>query len=181
MRKIVYYVATSLDGYIAGENDDVSMFAVGGEGVEQYMYDLQSFDTVIMGRRTYEFGYRFGLEPGQPAYPHMDHFIYSSSLCFDNANDQVKVVPPDLNHLEALKKECGSEIYLCGGGNFAGWLMKNGLIDEVKLKVNPIILGGGIRLFGEHKVQTKLKMVYCQSYPDGMQIITFEVGHVLNN
>lgn len=80
MPKIVYYVAISLDGYIAGEGDDVSMFIPGGNGVEQYQKDLLDFSTVIMGRRTYEFGYQYGLQPGQPAYPHMEHYIFSDSL-----------------------------------------------------------------------------------------------------
>ncbi len=67
MPKIVYYVASSIDGFIAGVNDDISGFVPGGSGVEKYLSDLKSFKTVIMGRRTYEFGYQFGLEPGQPA------------------------------------------------------------------------------------------------------------------
>ncbi len=76
MKKIVYYVASSLDGYIAGINDDISTFIPDGKGVEKYLSDLQSFKTVIMGLRTYEFGYQFGLQPGQPAYPHMQHYIF---------------------------------------------------------------------------------------------------------
>ena len=84
MPKIIYYVASSLDGFIAGPEDDISDFAAGGSGVDQYLSDLQNFKTVIMGRRTYEFGYQYGLKPGQPAYPHMEHFIFSSSLQLAN-------------------------------------------------------------------------------------------------
>ena len=72
MARIIYYVASSIDGFIAGQNDDISDFVPGGKGVEKYLADLQKFKTVIMGRRTYEFGYQFGLEPGKPAYPHME-------------------------------------------------------------------------------------------------------------
>lgn len=175
MRKIVYYVATSLDGYIAGKNNDVSMFAMDGEGVDQYTYDLESFDTVIMGRNTYEFGYQFGLKPGEPAYPHMEHFIFSNNLTFKEKNNQVNVIPLELNKLLDLKSQVGSDIYLCGGGMFAGWLLKNGMIDEIKLKVNPLILGEGVRLFGEYSVPNKLSMIYNKSYDDGYQIITYKV------
>ncbi|MEJ2066019.1 MAG: hypothetical protein P8X74_22535, partial [Reinekea sp.] len=69
MRKIVYYVASSIDGYISGLNDDVSGFIYEGDGVQKYLNDLGSYDTVIMGKNTYEFGYKHGLKPGQPAYP----------------------------------------------------------------------------------------------------------------
>lgn len=175
MRKIVYYVATSLDGYIAGKDNDVSMFSSEGEGVEQYFYDLESYDTVIMGRNTYEFGYQYGLEPGEPAYANMEHFIFSNHMKLEKSSDLVHVVPLELEFLNDLKSQIGSDIYLCGGGMFAGWLLKNGLIDEIKLKVNPLILGDGVRLFGNYDMNNKLDMVYQQSYDDGMQISTYQV------
>ncbi len=175
MRKIIYYVATSLDGYIAGKNNDVSMFAHEGEGVEQYFYDLESFDTVIMGRNTYEFGYQYGLKPGQPAYQNMEHYIFSNKLSFEKASSQVHVLPICLDRLMDLKHQVGSDIYLCGGGTFAGWLFENGMIDELKLKINPVILGDGIRLFGDYKVANKLRPIYNRSYEDGFQIINYEV------
>jgi len=80
MRKIVYYVATSIDGFIAGPNEEIDMFIPDGPLVEQYKDDLQGFNTVIMGRNRYEFGYKFGLEPGKPAYPHMQHYIFFKIL-----------------------------------------------------------------------------------------------------
>ena len=76
MRRIVYYVAASIDGFISGPDGDIAGFVEGGSGVDKYLDDLGRFDTVIMGRKTYEFGYRFGLQPGQPAYPHMRHFCF---------------------------------------------------------------------------------------------------------
>ena len=71
MKKIIYYIASSLEGFITGRNEDISHFIYTGKGVEKYQNDLADFKTVIMGRKTYEFGYKYGLEPGQPAYPHM--------------------------------------------------------------------------------------------------------------
>ena len=59
MRKIIYYVAMSLDGFISGVNGDISGFVRDGNGVAKYLADLAEFDTVIMGKNTYEFGYRF--------------------------------------------------------------------------------------------------------------------------
>ena len=175
MRKIIYYVATSLDGFIAGKNDDVSMFAHRGEGVDQYMYDLQSFDTVIMGRNTYEFGYQYGLMPGQPAYPNMEHYIFSNSLSFEGADDQVHVRPVDLDALREIKDQVGSAIYLSGGGTFAGWLLENNMIDELRLKVNPILLGDGTKLFGEYRTTNRLQMMDHQSFDDGFQIAKYQI------
>ena len=76
MQKIVYYIATSIDGYICGKEGDASGFVGKGEGVTRYLQDLEAFDTVIMGRKTYE----FGLSPGEPAYPHMDHYSRNKIL-----------------------------------------------------------------------------------------------------
>ena len=175
MRKIVYYVATSLDGYIAGEQDDVSQFIAEGPGVQQYLEDLQGFDTVVMGRRTYEFGYQYGLQPGQPAYPHMKHLIVSRRLQFDQPHEQVRVVPPDIDFFKRLKRTAGSDIYLCGGGQLAGLLMQHHLIDEVKLKLNPIVLGTGIPLFGALAQPARFSLLDQQVFGDGMQILRYGV------
>ena len=178
MRLITYYVAASLDGFIAGPGDDISGFVQGGRGVEQYRQDLMSYDTVIMGRKTYEFGYQYGLQPGQPAYPHMRHYIFSNSLQFDAAHEQVRVRPPDLNVIRELKQGDGTDIYLCGGGAFAGWLLENQLIDRLKLKLNPLILGRGVRLFGKSTRSHRLTAIDSQRFEDnGLEIITYEINY----
>lgn len=176
MRKIIYYVASSIDGFIAGEDDDTSCFYTEGDCIEQYQYDLESMDTVIMGRRTYEFGYKYGLQPGQPAYPHMEHFIFSDHLHLDNLHEQVRIEKMDIDRVKALKSEIGSDIYLCGGGDFAGWLLAHGMIDELKLKLNPVVLGDGVPLFGKAQVNAKFDLKYHKRYPDGMQMITYDVS-----
>ena len=175
MKKIVYYVAVSIDGFIAGANDDVSGFFHEGEGVEKYKRDLENFDTVIMGRRTYEFGYQYGLKPGQPAYPHMKHYIFSDSLTFADTAESVHVVKMNVGFVEGLKKEEGSDIYLCGGGQFSGWLLDHKLIDVVKIKLNPLILGTGVKLFRESRNMYKLNLTDLETFNEGMKILSYDV------
>ena len=177
MKNIIYYVATSVDGFIAGPNGDISGFVQQGEGVDQYLKDLQSFDTVIMGRKTYEFGYKFSLKPGQPAYPHMDHYIFSNSLTFDQQHQKVKVCKPDIEIVRKLKNGAGTDIYLCGGGEFAGWLLDNKLIDILKIKLNPLIMGQGVRLFGTSGKQHQLKLIESHKYEEGLEIITYNIDY----
>lgn len=175
MPKIVYYVATSLDGYIAGTGDDISMFCYQGKGVEQYQKDLEQFATVIMGRRTYEFGYQYGLKPGQPAYPHMEHHIFSESLRFEGlVHPQVHVEPRSTDRIKEIVSNSPTDVYLCGGGSFAGWLLAYDLIDQLKIKLNPIVLGSGIRLFGERSAQSKWELLESNAFAERMQIITYE-------
>ena len=177
MRKIVYYVAISVDGFIAGPNDDISGFAQQGPGVEKYQQDLLQFDTVIMGRRTYEFGYQYGLSPGQPAYPHMDHYLFSNTLTFEHSHEKVHVVPPELSQVTALKEQDGSDIYLCGGGRFAGWLLDQRQIDVLKIKLNPVILGEGIPLFGGSSGTCQLTLIEQENFDKGPQILTYDVAY----
>lgn len=175
MKQLIYYVAVSLDGYIAGPNEDISSFILQGPGVEHYQNDLQQFKSVIMGRRTYEFGYQYGLPPGQPAYPNMEHYIFSNSLQLAQKADSVHVKPIEASIVKLLKEEAASDIYLCGGGVFAGWLLQEGLIDQVKLKVNPIVLGTGTPLFGNKSAENALQLKESLKFSDGMFINTYQV------
>ena len=174
MGKIVYYVAISIDGFIAGVDGDASAFTANGSGVDQYLKDLETFDTVIMGRKTYEFGYQFGLQPGQLAYKHMVHYIFSNTLDLANPDPRLSVEPLAIDRVREIKKMTGKPIYLCGGGTFAGWLLNNQLIDQVKVKLNPLILGQGIPLFVGVKQPHQLHRL-MQSHYDDIQIIEYDV------
>ncbi|MEP1305263.1 MAG: dihydrofolate reductase family protein [Balneola sp.] len=176
MPKIIYYVAGSLDGYIAGENDDISTFVASGKGVEKYLSDLQKFETVIMGRRTYEFGYKFGLKPGQPAYPHMTHHIFSDSLQIDQLADNVHIEKRSVQRIKEIRDISKTDVYLCGGGQFAGWLLDNGLIYQLKLKLNPIVLGSGIPLFGDSCSSFSCKLIEREFFDEGLAILTYHIN-----
>lgn len=136
--------------------------------------NLQKFKTVIMGRRTYEFGYQYGLEPGQPAYSHMEHFIFSDSLKIEKLAESVHIEKRLIDRIKEIKESAQSDINLCGGGEFAGWLLDNGLIDQLKL--NLIILGNGIRLFGNSKTKAKWDLIETESFEDGLKILTYDIG-----
>ena len=177
MNKIVYYVASSIDGYISGVNEDISGFVEGGNGVEKYLNDLKDFETVIMGRKTYEFGYKYGLMPGKPAYPHMNHFIFSKTLSFENPDKKVAVKDIDLNEIIQIRKQSTTDVYLCGGGEFAAWLLEHEQIDILKLKLNPLILGDGVKIFGDSKKKHALKLIESENYENGLIINTYEINY----
>ena len=128
-----------------------------------------------MGRATYEFGYEFGLEPGQPAYAHMDHYIFSNTLEFKETHPKVKVCPLDLQIISDLKKSSDTDIYLCGGGMFAGWLLEHKMIDTIILKLNPLIIGEGVRIFEGFDTQYKLDLIASDRYDQGLQIMEFNI------
>jgi dihydrofolate reductase len=180
MRKIIYYVASSLDGFISGPNEDIWGFVDTGNGVDKYLTDLANFDTVIMGRCTYEFGYTYGLKPGQPAYPHMNHYIFSRTLKLESPSPKVQVKEIDMNEIHHIQSQKGTDIYLCGGGQFAGWLLDNHKIDTLILKLNPLILGEGTRLFGKSSKKYKLQLIDSEKYEKGLQIMTYKIHYESN-
>jgi len=178
MNKIIYYVASSLDGFISGENGDISGFTAHGSGVQQYLNDLLQYETVMMGRKTYEFGYEFGLKPGAPAYPNMNHFIFSKSLVLEDAEDNVQIISNyNIDEIFKIKKNSITDVYLCGGGLFAGWLLENEQIDILKLKVNPLILGKGIKIFGESNKSYHLNLIGTTKYEEGLIINSYEIKY----
>jgi dihydrofolate reductase len=178
MRKLVYDVAMTLDGFIAHEDGSTGGF-LEGEHVPDYLARVASYDAVVMGRKTYEYGYPFGVVPGQraPLYRHMRHLVFSRSLRF-GPDAQVEVVGRDeAACVEGLKAEGGTDIYLCGGGAFAGFLLDRGLIDRVVIKLNPVVLGRGIRLFGGSNRKARLDLVSSKPYGNGVLLLCYDVKY----
>ena len=180
MRKFVYYVAITLDNYIAREDGSIDGFIPEGDHIPFYLESLQDYDTVVMGRSTYEFGYQYGLQPGQPAYPHMRHYIFSKTLDFP-PTEQVRIVKNgELEVLNQLKSETGTDIYLCGGGQFAGFLLEHQLIDTLILKVNPIIFGKGIPLFGDSEKEVNAKLFDFKTFDNGVVFLYYHLNYLTN-
>lgn len=176
MSKLIYHVATTLDHYIAHENHSIDGFLPEGDHITDYVASLQNYDTVIMGKSTYEFGYQYGIQPGQPAYPNMKHYIFSKTLHFDNPHEQVEVVNADtVAFVQQLKAQEGTDIYLCGGGNFAGFLLEQELIDVLKIKLNPVLFGKGIPLFGSSSKKVALKLLDTKAYDSGVLLLSYQL------
>lgn len=176
MKPIIYDVAVSIDGYISGPNSDISSFPKDGQVVEDYLDRMQGYAVAIMGRKTYEFGYAFGLAAGQNPYPSMETHVFSRSIELPDSRDISLHDRSDRIIILDIKKNAAGPIYLCGGGEFAGWMLSEGLIDVLRLKRTPIILGGGTRLFGEKSVNPDLTHKSTKLYEDGTVFQEFKVG-----
>jgi dihydrofolate reductase len=177
MSQIVYYVASSVDGYIGGKDGGTDMFPHHQDAVDLYFNDLKAFGSVMMGRRTYEAGYEYGLVPGQPAYSHMKHYIVSASLDLPDKHENVSIIELDLATIDQVKREASTDIYLCGGGELAGWLLDRERIDVLKVKVNPILIGDGIRLFGNSSKNIQLEQTACTNLECGIFFITYSIKY----
>lgn len=176
MQPIIYDVAISIDGFIAGPDGDVSGFAEGGTVVDDYMSRLETYACAIMGRATYEFGYRFGLKPGDNPYPHMDCYVFSQTLEVPASSEVTIVREPMHDYVSALKQRLDGPTYLCGGGAFASSLLEVGLIDTLRLKRAPIILGHGVRLFEGHYAISPLNHQETKLHDDGYLYQEFQLA-----
>lgn len=177
-RTLTYYIATTLDQFIAHEDGGVDGFLATGHHISDYLDSLRAYDTVLMGRRTYEKGYEYGVQPGQPSptYAHMQQIVFSSQMA-DSAHPQLHVIREEAaSFTRRLKAQPGGAIYLCGGGVLAGALMSAGLIDEVIVKINPVVFGRGLPLFSGFDQTTLLTMLDTKVYANGVLFVRYRVG-----
>lgn len=175
MHPIIYDVAVSIDGHISGPGGDISQFAQEGAVVDDYTARLECYATAIMGRATYEFGYRFGMKPGQNPYPHMKTIVFSKSLELPDSSEITVERSCHEESIMAVRARSSGPVYLCGGGDFAGTLLMSGLIDVLRLKRAPIVLGDGVRLFGDAQFPPRLEHAETRDYGGGYLLQEFRV------
>ena len=146
-RNVVLFIATSLDGFIATKDDGLEwLYGVEGEGDNGYSEFYHTVDTVLMGKRTYDWIMKQDLNE----FPYKDKECYVFSRSFAEDTEDVKFVNDDvINFINQLKSENGKNIWIVGGGELLHSLMKEELVDELILTVAPILLGKGILLFKE--------------------------------
>lgn len=173
MRKLKYHVASTLDGFIAHEDHTVDGFVQEGEHAADYLASLKTdYDTVLMGRTTYEFGLRFGVTD---PYPWLKQYVLSRTM-ESSPDPNVELFSGDvMAFVRGLKEASGKDIYLCGGAKLAGSLLTEALLDEVIIKLNPVIFGNGIPLFAGAIKQTGLDLTGSKAYDNGVLLLQYRV------
>lgn len=168
MRELVYYVAVSIDGYIAGPGGEFDAFLAEGDhrdainerfgetiptdmaAVQGIPQDQGLFDTVLMGWNTYAVGLPYGVTN---PYRHLEQIVFSRTKSAEGDNLRVTDEDP-VELVRRLKEKPGRSIWLCGGGALAATLADE--IDRLVLKRNPVLLGAGIPLFGSRPYTPEL-------------------------
>ncbi len=190
MRDLVYYIATTLDGFIARQDgsfedfrwDDEfgadllatypETFPVHLRGGEFARADNRRFDAVLMGRKTYEVGLREGRTS---PYPTLDQYVFSRTM--DGSPDAAVALVSEsaLDVVAELKQESGRAIWICGGSGLATTLFEAGLVDELIIKLNPVVFGAGIPLLGKSLDAQPLDLVKSSAYPSGHVLLNYTV------
>lgn len=165
-RKVISYIAMSLDGYIAGPNDNLDFLSMVEQEGEDYGYEkfLETVDTVIIGRRTYEIVVSMAGH-----FPHADKNAYIITRKPKQDTGTLKFFAGDLKALVyKLKSEKGKNIFCDGGAEIVNELLKNDLIDEFIVSIIPVLVGDGIKLFQDSRPELKLELVSTKQFPKGL-------------
>ncbi|MGH9382024.1 MAG: dihydrofolate reductase family protein [Thermoanaerobaculia bacterium] len=157
MRRVRYSVAMSLDGCIAGPEGEFDWIVVDPDIDFGALYE--EFDTVLMGRKTYE----VAQGQGGGGMPGMQEYVFSRTLRQDDHPNAI--ISDDLEGtVTALKAKPGKDIWLFGGGSLFRSLLELGLVDTVEVGVLPILLGGGLPMLPHPAHHTGLKLVQHRIY-----------------
>jgi dihydrofolate reductase len=168
MRTLTIFIATSVDGYIAKANDDLSFLKLVEKEGEDYGYAkfISTIDTIILGRRTYDWVLK---EIGTSHYDNGDRNVYVMTRTERPSVGNTIFYTGDLTELVyRLKSGNGKNIYCDGGAEIINELLKNDLIDEFIVSVVPVLVGGGTRLFQDNRPEQKLELVNAKIFETGL-------------
>jgi dihydrofolate reductase len=165
-RKLILYIATSLDGFIVNVEGDLSWLSIVERPGEDYGYNefIATIDTVIMGHRTYEKVLTFEGE-----FPHKSRKCYVITRSRIKDTDHVEFYRGDLTKLiKDIRSREGKHIFLDGGAKLVHEFMKSDLIDEYIISTIPLYLGSGLTLYPGGTPELKMDLVKSRSYPSGL-------------
>jgi dihydrofolate reductase len=168
MRKLSLFIATSLDGYIAKPNDDLSFLKLVEKEGEDYGYAefTANIDTIILGRKTYDYVLK---EIGSSHYDNGQRDVYVITRTERPAVGRTTFYSGNLADLvQRLKSENGKNIYCDGGAEIINELLQHDLIDELIISVIPVLVGNGTRLFKDGRPEQQLEFVSAKSFETGL-------------
>ena len=172
MRKVTFGVANSLDNFIARPDGGVDWLHWSNDVNDIMKAYWETIDTIVWGRKTYEFAVRSGRGGSDPG---MKNYVCSRTLKESQAKG-VEVISEDAgDFVRKLKRRKGKDICIMSGGDLAKSLFEAGVIDEVGLNIHPVLLGSGIPLFLGMKRQINLELLESRTLKGGCVYVLYRV------
>lgn len=165
MRRFIAYLAVSADGFIARPDGSVDWLDRPRPSDYGYAAFIKSVDTIVMGRRTYE----FALQHGGAASFGKKQKLYVVSTTLQEVAPGMELVRGDVPSFAArLRAAKGKNIWLLGGAPLWGAFLDAGALDELMLFVVPVLIGEGIPLLDPRRRTAELSLLGTETYEDGI-------------
>ena len=166
IRKIIVHSGTSADGYIASPDGGLEWLTsrpapAGFYGMNTFM---ESIDTKLLGRKTYEASLRLGAK-----FNSSNYFVFSKQPAPTHGPPNVQFVNDDIRgFVSRLRAHPGKDIWLMGGGELIASFLDEEAIDEFVVSVAPVFIGAGIPLIGPLRRHVLLELLSSERFDDGL-------------
>jgi dihydrofolate reductase len=183
MRKVIFFMLTSLDGYFEGPNKDINWHNVDEEFNEFAIQQTGEFGMLLFGRTTYELMASYW--PSEDAKRNdpvvagqmntLPKLVFSKTLEKVEWENTRLVKDNFVEAISKLKNEAGKDLAIFGSSDLAVTFIEHGLIDEFRIMVNPIVLGGGKPLFQGIKSKLDLKLIRTRTFKSGNVLLDYDL------
>jgi len=171
VREFVYFVTASLDGFIARPGGEIDWLLQGDKNEDfGFANFMQSIDTVVQGRKTYEQVLTFGDFP----YPDHKNYVFSRKLMRAEHAEVVRMSVPEFVHI--VRRQPGKDIWIVGGGDLAAAFFHAGAIDRLIVFVQPILLGTGLPLTQHIGCDIRLNLEHSRPHLQGLVELSYRVS-----
>jgi dihydrofolate reductase len=179
-------MATSLDGYFEGPDRDINWHYVDDEFNDFAIEQLESVDTLLFGRVTYELMAGYWPTPDanadDPVIAHrmnnLPKIVFSKTLSEVTWQNTRLVKEHFVEEISALKQQPGKDLIIFGSSDLAVTFIQHGLIDEYRIMVNPVVLGDGKLLFKGLQNRLHLKLLKTRTFKTGSVLLYYQKNHV---
>ncbi len=169
MRKVTLSLTASLDNYIARPDGGYGWILTDqGHRLTEF---FQSVDVVFLGRKSHDAMVR----AGRPSYNRMKNYVFSRNRSGSGAGGVEFVGDRAKELVETLRAQPGKDLWLAGGGELVRSFLGEGLVDEIQLAIQPVLLGEGLPLFPPGFPQSSLRLTRCHQYSNGVVALNYDV------
>lgn len=184
MRKVIFFMLTSLDGYFEGRDRDINWHNVDDEFNEFAIEQIAGVDTLLFGRVTYELMASYWPTPDAIANDpiiaekmnSLPKIVFSKTLSEVAWQNKRLVKNNFAEEISALKQQTRKDLIIFGSSDLAVTFIQRGLIDEYRIMVNPVVLGSGKPLFEGIQDQLHLQLLKTRTFKSGNVLLYYQPG-----